>query len=294
MEFLNIFFIALSLNFLQNIFPVECIICNDTHHPSVCYFPLNIKRCEECLIPIVNNIEDHQCKGATIESIRDNTLVLPTKKFFQLKIPHNDAVVHCYDQNNRAFGEFLSYMTLSSASTNGLFNMQKEGDNALLCYESTQFFKFSIFFAIIMAENQPAFSLRAVTSQEHGLMLFNTNNPTRQVNNQMKIPQELLQCTALFVGLEVKGDNFTIEVEQNGMPTSSIQWSSKNGWAIPMELDGKQIATNVSTNALNISEYYNALNSNNILFTDIYRIGLKTFRCCQTPVMTASILRFLR
>lgn len=248
--------IALSLKCLRNIFLVQCIICDGTHHPSVCYFPLNIKRCEECSIPIVNNIEDHQCKGATIESLRDNALVSPTKTVFQLKIPRNDATVHCYDQKMGAFGEFLSYMTLSSASTNGLFKIQNEGDNALLCYESTQFFKFSIFFAIILAENHTAFSLRAVTSHEHGLMLFKTNNPTRQINNRMKIPRELLQCTTLFVGLEVKSNNFTIGVEQNGMPTSSIQWSSENGWAIPMELDGKRIATIVSNNTWNNSEYF--------------------------------------
>lgn len=97
------------------------------------------------------NTEHHDCKGITIESIRDEVYVSATEKVFELKIANDDASVWYYEQKNGLFGEFMRYITLSSASTNGLFKNQVDGNNALLSYECSQFFKFSMFFTIIMA-----------------------------------------------------------------------------------------------------------------------------------------------
>lgn len=198
-----------------------------------------------CHIPVMN-IEDHDCNGLTIESIRDEVYVASAEMMFQMKVPVAEASIYYFDQTESNFVEFLRYITLSSTCTNGVFKNEIEGNNALLCYESSQFYRFSMFFAIIAAGIEPEFTLRAVTSREHGLMFFQTNNRVRHVQDEMKIPVELLKCTALFSGLEANGNNISIEINQKGMEKHSIQWCRQNGWIIPKELDGNRLSEKVS------------------------------------------------
>lgn len=73
-------------------------------------------------------------------------------------------------------------------------------------------------------------------------MFFRTNNPIHQENGRMKIPEELLKCTVLFVGLTVKDTNVNIEIDQKGKQKHSIQWCRQNGCTIPTELDGNRIS----------------------------------------------------
>lgn len=189
--------------------------------------------------------------------MRENIYVLPTKEFFHLQIKRNEAEIYVYDQPKGKFGEFLPYITLSSASTNGLINVNyDEMNNALLSYKSTKFFVFSIFIAVHTEESQPnRFSLRAITSKKHGLMFFKVDRAIRLSNNdRLEVDRDMAKNTALFLMMRVKNDRFTMDVGRVGAQRNSqqlVEWSVENGWSIPAELNGEKLAKNVSS--LNIS-----------------------------------------
>lgn len=188
--------------------------------------------------------------------MRENIYVLPTKEFFHLQFKRNEAEIYVYDQLKAQFGEFLPFITLSSASTNGLINIIHEMNNALLSYKSTKFFVFSIFFAVQTEESQPVrFSLRAITSEKHGLMFFEVDQTMQMgYNDRLEVRREMAKNTVLFLMIDVKNDRFTMDVGRVRAQRNSqqlVEWSVENGWTIPAELNGKELATNVSS--LNIS-----------------------------------------
>lgn len=187
-----------------------------------------------------------------VSSIRDNVQMEPTKPFFQLSFC-KDIEIYCYDAKNSRFAQLSPYVTLSSPATNGVFKIKNEGSHSLLSYEGSKFITFSVYFVIMSAENEPVLSLRAITSREHGLILFKSNHPMLANN---RIPREMTKNTVLYLGIDTKLDKFTIDVCCNGEPNSSIQWTNESGWNIPDELDGDRIAVKVSINALNISELF--------------------------------------
>lgn len=187
-----------------------------------------------------------------VSSIRDNAYMEPTKCFFALSFC-KDIDIYYYDAEKSTFAEVLPYVTLSSAATNGLFTIKNEGTHSSLSYEGSKFITFSVYFVIMSAENEQVLSLRAITSHEHGLILFKSTHPMLANN---RIPREMTKNTVLYLGIDTKLDKFTIDVCSNGRPSSSIQWTNESGWNIPDELDGDRIAVEVSINALNISQCF--------------------------------------
>lgn len=180
--------------------------------------------------------------------MRENVYVLPMKEFFHLQFKRNEAAVFCYDQHSGQFGEFSPYVTLSSASTVGLINIAYEANNALLSYQSAKFFVFSIYITVQTEEGLPRpFSLRAITSEKHGLMFFEVANSMRPGNNnRLEVRREMAKNTVLFLMIHTTNGKFTMNVGRAAaQQKSSIEWSSENGWSIPNELDGEKLAINV-------------------------------------------------
>lgn len=236
-------------NFNALLFSVHCYFCKGNHHTKDCNFPRIVKRCQNCHFPVFNeNDESHVCKNIVATFIRQNVFVKSTEISFEICFK-GDITVHVFDEYIGNFAELMRYNTYSSATTNGIFKMRTEKDDSILSYECSKFIRFSILIALL-TEHPIVFSLRAVTSREHGLMLFKAEKTSYSVNELTILPGEMLKNTVLFLGIESNRNEFQIDVNRKGQENSTINWSKEKGWTIPEELNGNKYAVEVTIHCI--------------------------------------------